>query len=215
MKPKEYAKKYNLTKVGFPSFEVAAMVSDLSADYLATIEYLQGSNQLNYQRFTVVKEEMFQKFSGIKSHSNPNSPLWDDVWKQLNSQVIKEVEEKLFGDYLRKIKAQERARIRENAEFYRAIGGNPFNNTSYESFQKAWEELLYSQLKKMIQNPIPTESFSLLGIPPNSNVDEVSKQFKKLALQHHPDQGGDHQTFIRILDAKNRCLAFLKIGEQG
>jgi hypothetical protein len=204
MKPKEYHKKYGFSlNADEAPFEVAAMVSDLSADFLATIEYLQGCNQLNHARFNTVKEEIYQKYTSIKKQSMASKETWNVVWNQLNAQVIKAVEEKLFGDFLRKKKAEQDRRKREDSDFY-----NQFRS-DYDFFQRAWEELLFAQLRKMAKNLVPNEAFSILGIPSSSSPEEVSKQFKKLALVNHPDKGGDHQTFVKIIDAKNRCLAFL------
>lgn len=41
----------------------------------------------------------------------------------------------------------------------------------------------------------------ILGVAPSASFDEVRAQFKRLAAQHHPDRGGDHDTFVRIKTA--------------
>ena len=58
MKPKEYSAKYKFSQNPEADFELAEMVSDLSSDFLATIEYLQIAKQINYSRFKTVKTVM-------------------------------------------------------------------------------------------------------------------------------------------------------------
>jgi hypothetical protein len=195
MKPKEYSKKYGFDKNPEAVFEQASMVSDLTADFLATIEYLQEAKQLNYSRFNTVKAEINQKYNSIRKFSKANDLIWNNIWSELNSQVIKSVEQNIFGDYLRKEKAKASQKRNEYSD--------------YNRFRRAWEELLFAQLRKMSQHLVPQECFNTLGLPPSSTADQINKKFKQLALQHHPDMGGDHQTFVNIIDAKNRCLAFL------
>lgn len=43
--------------------------------------------------------------------------------------------------------------------------------------------------------------YSLLGVSKDSSIDEIKKSYKKLALKHHPDRGGDPETFKKINEA--------------
>ena len=43
--------------------------------------------------------------------------------------------------------------------------------------------------------------YNSLGISRNASLDEVKKSFKKLAMQHHPDKGGDEEKFKEISHA--------------
>lgn len=40
--------------------------------------------------------------------------------------------------------------------------------------------------------------FSMLGLPPTASVPEIKRAFRRLALETHPDQGGDPAAFIRV-----------------
>lgn len=43
--------------------------------------------------------------------------------------------------------------------------------------------------------------YATLGISKNASQDDVKQAFKKLALQHHPDKGGDEKQFAKISEA--------------
>jgi hypothetical protein len=43
--------------------------------------------------------------------------------------------------------------------------------------------------------------------PSEENAREAKRAFRWLAKRHHPDQGGTHQSFLRVKDAYDRALA--------
>lgn len=45
--------------------------------------------------------------------------------------------------------------------------------------------------------------YELLGIKPGASDDEIKKAFRKMAVQNHPDKGGDPEKFKQINDAYN------------
>jgi DnaJ-class molecular chaperone len=46
-----------------------------------------------------------------------------------------------------------------------------------------------------------TDYYNILGVTKNSSEDEIKKAYKKLAMKHHPDRGGDTAAFQRIQEA--------------
>ena len=40
--------------------------------------------------------------------------------------------------------------------------------------------------------------FTILGIDPGATTREIRSAYKKLSLTHHPDKGGDEETFVKI-----------------
>lgn len=70
--------------------------------------------------------------------------------------------------------------------------------------------------------PVDNESFyRLLGIDKKASAEEVRKAFKKLAIKHHPDKGGDQEKFKEICrayeilsDAEKRQV-YDQYGEKG
>ena len=43
--------------------------------------------------------------------------------------------------------------------------------------------------------------YEILGIEENSSQEEIKKAFRKLAIQHHPDKGGDENKFKEVTEA--------------
>lgn len=43
--------------------------------------------------------------------------------------------------------------------------------------------------------------YSILGVSRNASTQEIKKAYRKLAMQHHPDRGGDPNTFQQISNA--------------
>jgi molecular chaperone DnaJ len=46
-----------------------------------------------------------------------------------------------------------------------------------------------------------TNLYDTLGVPKNASADEIKKAYRKLAREHHPDQGGDETRFKEIQGA--------------
>ena len=41
--------------------------------------------------------------------------------------------------------------------------------------------------------------------------DDIIKSFRQLSMQHHPDKGGNRDRFEEIVEAKNKCIEYIKL----
>jgi len=203
MKSKDYLKKYNLTDPN-QILSDSDFFADLSSDYLATIEYLKESNQLNYSRFKTVSTEIFQKFESIRMQSKISYD-WASLWANFNHRMIGDVEQKLFGDFLRK-KAE---KDRQNS-YYTDFNG-------FKNFQRHqslddldWAETIIKYLLELKRSFAPYEAFESLGLDEKANIIEVNKKFKEMAFKKHPDYGGKASDMIQLISARNQCLSYLQ-----
>jgi curved DNA-binding protein CbpA len=46
--------------------------------------------------------------------------------------------------------------------------------------------------------PVEKELYDILEVSPECSAEEIKKAFRKKALQHHPDKGGDTEVFKKI-----------------
>jgi hypothetical protein len=54
--------------------------------------------------------------------------------------------------------------------------------------------------------PRPVDPHALLGVAPGASLEEVKAAFRKKALEHHPDRGGDAAAFIATKRAYDRLV---------
>ena len=47
--------------------------------------------------------------------------------------------------------------------------------------------------------------FEVLGLPKTASPDDIRRAFRRLALETHPDQGGDASAFIRVTWARDEA----------
>ena len=47
----------------------------------------------------------------------------------------------------------------------------------------------------------PTNYYDILGVDKSASESEIKKAYRKLAMQHHPDRGGDAEVFKKISEA--------------
>lgn len=50
------------------------------------------------------------------------------------------------------------------------------------------------------------DPYEILGISKSASEDEVKKAYRKLAMKHHPDKGGDPEQFKKIQSAYDRII---------
>lgn len=66
---------------------------------------------------------------------------------------------------------------------------------------KEVESLLNSFWKKFISYQQADSSLACLGLNSGTNLTEIEQAYRKLAMQHHPDKGGDGGEFAKINQA--------------
>lgn len=71
------------------------------------------------------------------------------------------------------------------------------------------------------EGPPAPKLYEALGVPRNASTEDIKKAYRRLAVLHHPDKGGDAEKFKEILLAyeilsnpQKRCM-YDQYGEEG
>ncbi len=71
----------------------------------------------------------------------------------------------------------------------------------------AVERLIADGLQRALAPGRQEEALATLGLEPGANRSTIRRRYRRLAMQHHPDRGGDTATLQRINDAYQQLMA--------
>ena len=54
--------------------------------------------------------------------------------------------------------------------------------------------------------PMPEQWFEVLGVSVHASREEIEAAYRRLAMQHHPDRGGDGHEMARVNAARDAGL---------
>lgn len=192
MNTKEYVTKYKLNVSN--QFNHNEFVADLTNDFITLLEV--GNSTKNFKGYENAVRAIRMKWDGINNKTVGNLP--DKLWNYFYATVIAKTKEELFPEQVAKQKEinekkrrewEERKRMREQDDGF------------------FWSFLF---LDSLMRSRVPSDSYAVLGLNTNATSEEVTKKYRELSIKHHPDKGGNKETFIQITEAKNKILAYLQ-----
>merc|ERR1712113_741111 len=74
-----------------------------------------------------------------------------------------------------------------------------------------WRDSANANLKGLQKR----SALAFLGLPPDSSDNDINKQYKKMALELHPDKGGDPEKFQELQEMKERLTDLEKDEKDG
>ena len=223
MTPDEYNKKYNLSLTS--DINTSSLIVDLLNDFYKLTESL-GCDSI--QQFYTNVSLFRTVFNKIANQSNADD-LWIEIWdkffiktKDFLYEMFPEEKErqyKILSDTNAKIAEQqrkkrikkerlERERLeRERIRQEKIRQKKEEANRAREEGQRSYNyKTTYSNL-----NNSYSSYFTTLNLTLQATSDEVKKNYRKLAIQHHPDKiGGNSAKFIEVTEAKEKCLSYIK-----
>merc|ERR1711920_1125365 len=69
-----------------------------------------------------------------------------------------------------------------------------------------WRDSVNGNLKCLQKR----SALAFLGLPPDSTENDINKMYKKMALELHPDKGGDPEKFQELQEMKERLTELEK-----
>ncbi|MDO8640871.1 MAG: DnaJ domain-containing protein [Nitrosarchaeum sp.] len=204
MKPKEYIRKYNLETT--ENFNHNEFIADLTADFLAVIEIRQNSNNFNYENFKNCIKDVRQKWDSI-SNKAKGTGLPEKLWNYFYATIVIKLRDELFGEYLKKKQTAYEEKKKERASYQQwedhFFGGNNFFGSFFGMFANLLHDLA-----------VPHEAFKTLELTIDATIDDVKSKYRELSIKHHPDKGGKAEDFMKITEAKNKCIMYLESHER-
>lgn len=201
MKPKEYVKKYALdTSTVLP----AGFIREFADEFVAGVTVLKDSGNFSYERFKTCVEQCKQKYDGICNKSSMPKDVFEKAWKYFYATTVVTLRDAIFGEYLEQKKAAHEAKKKEWREMH------AWENNAFEDMLRATQEERMRQFFLLLLGGAPpVDSFSTLGLSVEADAEAVKSAYKRLALEHHPDKGGDGEVFKAVHMAKDKCLAWI------
>lgn len=196
MKTKEYVLKYKLNESS--KFNHKDFISDITFDFISLLEV--GNATKNIKGFENAVRALRTKWDAINNKTVGQLP--DKLWNYFYATVIAKMRNELFPSEMERRQKEYEERKKRQEEYRR------FNDDIYSGFGfNFWDYLLGSLLT---MDTCPVNSFETLGLSKDATSEEVNVAFRKLSMIHHPDKGGNNDKFIEIVEAKNKCLTYLK-----
>lgn len=191
MTTKEYIVKYSLNKG--TNFNRNEFIRDLSVDFMTLLEI--GKARENLKGFNNAITAIKHKFDAINNKTRGDI---SKMWNYFFATVIVKIREQLFPQQMQKIREEREERQRQREERNR-----------WADYSFGYETFFHELLASLFRVQIPIVDFNFLGLTEKSTMEDVKTAYRSLSMQHHPDKGGNNEMFIKITEAKNRCLAYL------
>jgi hypothetical protein len=201
MKPKDYVDKYQLfIPDNVNRFNHNEFISDLTIDFMTSLEI--GRATENIKGYENAVNAIRMKWNGINNKTVGKLP--DKLWNYFYATVIAKMREQLFPTVMAERRRKEEERKRWREEY------NKFTRRKFNPYYDFFSFFNFSTLLSLIiQTSIPESSFTTLNLATSASIEDVKDKFRELSMKYHPDKGGNQNDFIRIVEAKNKCLAYL------
>lgn len=192
MKPKDYVSN---------KFNHNHFIQDLTNDFLSLLEVGKtSSGEFRLKGFDNTVRAIRQKWDAVDNKTVFGLP--EKLWGYFYATVIVKMRENLFPEQM-KAKREESERRRKIWEQRRKEEDDMMNDWANSFYQNLFAKVFQNMQK-------PTSSFEVLGLSSTATKDDVVKEYRKLSMKHHPDVGGKQEEFLKITEAKNKCLTYLE-----
>ena len=211
MKAKEYVKKYKLESS--KHFDRNSFCKDMELEFLDLFKETNKSIP-PLPRFEKVVNDLKGKWDSVFRRTDFISyEEAEKFWNYFFATSIIKIRTELFGDWK---KAKHNYRYTNDPDFRRRYDNWQFHkemeqeeNRWYNAFNEDFFQRALNSLRFRFNNI--AVHCGLLGLSSDEITKEsVQKAYRTLSIQHHPDQGGLEENFIKITNAKDKILEYLE-----
>jgi hypothetical protein len=208
LKPKEYIKQFNLDQpvMGVWNdhhFPMTKVLDAFSEDFSTLL--MVGKARENIKGYENAIRAMHTKMDAIKDQCNPTLKFSvQKAWDIFYASIVAPMREDLFPKEMekRREKKAARDRMREEQRAWReAFGGSNYWDNFFNGY--------YNRIFRTVFTDTIETQFKVLGLAITTTVEDVKSAYRKLALLHHPDRGGDRAKFEEATEAKEKCLKYI------
>lgn len=208
MKPKEYIKQFNLDQPDH--FPMTKVLDAFSEDFSTLL--MVGKARENIKGYENAIRAMHTKMDAIKDQCHPQFKVAVlNAWNIFYASIVAPMREDLFPKEMEKRRQEKAAREEQRAWEREAFGRNRFwreafgRDSGYGDFFGSY----YNRIFRTVFTDTIATQFKLLGLTITATVEDVKSAYRKLALLHHPDRGGDRAKFEEATEAKEKCLKYI------
>lgn len=207
MKPNDYIKKYKLKET--ENFNHSEFSNDLAMDFVSSVEAKQ---QLNWDihKFEHCVKEIRDKYDSI-SNKSIGTGLPDKLWNYFYATIVCKIRDEMFSEEMERRRRiwQEELDAKKKAAARKAEDKKEWEEHRKRFYDEQFSKRLSGFIKWMSGMGTPVSSFQILGCSEDATEDGVKSAYRSLAMKHHPDKGGNADMFRKIVEAKNKCLAYV------
>lgn len=219
MKPKEYIKLFNLDQpvMGVWNnhhFPMKKILDAFSDDFSTLL--MVGKARENIKGYENAIRAMHTKMDAIKNQCHPQFKVAvQNAWNIFYASIVAPMREDLFPKEMEKRREEKatRDRMREEQRAWESAWGNR-NRFWREAFggSNDWDNFFngyYNRIFRTVFTDTIETQFKVLGLTITATAEDVKSAYRKLALLHHPDRGGDRVKFEEVTEAKEKCLKYI------
>ena len=166
-------------------------------------------------RFEKTIDDLKRKWDGVFNRSILKYEEHEKFWKYFFATEVIPFRDSLFGDWK---KAKHNYRYHNDPDFKRRYDCYQMHK-EYEAYEESfyqeassnfWERMLDAFKNNFVNI---SEQLTLFGFKDAVGLTEdmIQKRFRGLSQIHHPDKGGDNDTYIQIIEAKDDLLRYIRL----
>lgn len=199
MTTKEYVRKYRLD-LG-PKFPHNEFVQDMHQELLALCEMNKAVD--NLKGFDNALRCVKMKWDAISNKTWGVFP--EKLWGFFFATVIAPLKKEMCP---REVEARDKffAERKQQWEERKKFENDIFSGMHNDFYERMWSRLLLLSVSQ-----VPAHEFQLLGFENIEGItsDDIRIKYRELSKTHHPDKGGKQDMFVKITEAKNKCIAWI------